>query len=538
MKLVTVAEMKAIENEANERGVTYAMMMEKAGKGVAEATNSAYSQLDKKVVTGLVGSGNNGGDTLVALRHLSGMGWQTIAYLVRSRQEGDPLLQSFIDAGGEVLQGEQERGWKALNDCLTRSSVLLDGVLGTGIQLPLKPEIARVLGHVAAFHPLPRVVAVDCPSGVDCNTGEAAPECIPADLTISMEAVKTGLLVFPAFKYVGALEVVDLGLPANLESVKKIRCEVVDKAWAGAKLPARPLDSHKGTFGTAVIAAGSINYTGAALLSAKAAYRIGAGLVRLAIPGLLHSALAGQLPEATWLILPHEQGVISENAAEILSKNLEKVSVLLLGPGWGMEDTTASFLQRLLTQKAGHSRGAIGFVNPGRAGGKPAANDALPPLVIDADGLKLLARIPDWPEYIRTPAVLTPHPGEMAVLTGLKIGEIQENRIEIATKYAHAWHQVVILKGAVSVVAAPDGRIAVIPIATSALAHAGTGDVLAGMVAGLRAQGVAPFEAAAAAAWMHARAGVLAAEWLGHPAAVLATDVLDSIAEVLQEVGN
>ena len=538
MKLVTVAEMKAIENEANEGGVTYAMMMEKAGKGVAEATNSAYSHMEVRVVTGLVGSGNNGGDTLIALRHLAGMGWKVIAYLVKSRKEGDPLLQSLVDAGGEVLQGEQESGWQELDDCLNRSSVLLDGVLGTGIQLPLKPEIAKLLGHVAAFLPHPRIVAVDCPSGVDCNTGEAAPECIPADLTISMEAVKTGLLVFPAFKFVGTLEVVDLGLPDNLENARKIRREVVDKAWACKELPVRPLDSHKGTFGTVVIAAGSINYTGAALLSAKAAYRIGAGLVRLAIPGPLHTALAGQLPEATWLLLPHEQGVISENAAEILAKNLARVSVLLLGPGWGMEDTTASFLERLLTQKAGHSRGLIGFVNPSRGEDAPAVNDCLPPLVIDADGLKLLARIPNWPKYIETPAVLTPHPGEMAVLTGLKIGEIQDNRLEIATKYAQEWRQVVILKGAVTVVAAPDGRIAVIPIATSALAHAGTGDVLAGMVAGLRAQGVLPFEAAAAAAWMHARAGVLAADWLGHPASVLASDVLDSIAEVMQEVSN
>jgi ADP-dependent NAD(P)H-hydrate dehydratase / NAD(P)H-hydrate epimerase len=538
MKLVTVAEMKAIENEANEGGVTYAMMMEKAGKGVAEATNSAYSQLEVKVVTGLVGSGNNGGDTLVALRHLAGLGWKAMAYLVRSREDGDPLLQSFVEAGGEVLQGERERGWKALNDCLNRSSVLLDGVLGTGIKLPLKPEIAKLLGHVAAFNPLPQVVAVDCPSGVDCDSGEAAPECIPANLTVSMEAVKTGLLIFPAFKFIGDLQVVDLGLPVNLESAKNINREVVDQAWVRKQLPARPLDSHKGTFGTAVIAAGSINYTGAALLSATAAYRIGAGLVRLAVPGPLHAALAGQLPEVTWLILPHEQGVISENAAEILSKNLEKVNVLLLGPGWGMEDTTASFLQRLLTQKAGHSRGAIGFVGPLRSEAVPVANDALPPLVIDADGLKLLARIPDWPKYIKTPAVLTPHPGEMAVLTGLKIEEIQANRLEIANKYAHEWGQVVILKGAGSVVAAPDGRIAVIPIATSALAHAGTGDVLAGMVTGLRSQGVAPFEAAASAAWMHARAGVLAAEWLGHPASVLATDVIDSIAEVLQEVSQ
>jgi NAD(P)H-hydrate epimerase len=536
MKLVTVAEMKAIENEANERGVTYAMMMEKAGKGVAEAAHLAYSQLEEKVVLGLVGPGNNGGDTLVALRHLASMGWTTIAYLVRSRQEGDLLVQSLVEAGGEVLQGEQERGWKALNDCLNRSSVLLDGVLGTGIQLPLKADIAKLLGHVAAFLPLPKVVAVDCPSGVDCDTGQAASECIPADMTACMEAIKTGLLVFPAFKLVGKLEVVDLGLPVDLENAKKIHREVVGKAWVRERLPARPLDSHKGTFGTVMIAAGSINYTGAPLLSATAAYRIGAGLVRLAVPGPLHTALAGHLPEATWLILPHEQGVISENAAEILAKNLDKVDVLLLGPGWGLEDTTAAFLQRVLTQKAGRSRNAIGFVNPSRSEEPPSANEALPPLVIDADGLKLLARIPDWPEYIKTPAVLTPHPGEMAVLTGLKIGEIQENRLEIAAKYAREWGQVVILKGAVSVVAAPDGRIAVIPIATSALAHAGTGDVLAGMVAGLRAQGVAAFEAAAAAAWMHARAGVLAADWLGHPASVLASDVLDSIAEVLQEI--
>lgn len=536
MKLVTVTEMKAIEQEANVRGMTYAMMMENAGKGVAEIVQLAYSQLEKKIALGLVGPGNNGGDTLVALRHLSGMGWKAIAYLVRPRESGDPLVQSLVDAGGEVLQGDQDRGWQQLDDCLSRSSVLLDGVLGTGVQLPLKADLAKLLGHIATFLPLPRVVAVDCPSGVASDTGQAAPECIPADLTICMEAVKTGLLVFPAFSLVGRLEVVNLGLPAGLESAKTNQGEVVGKAWVRERLPARPLNSHKGTFGTVLIAAGSINYTGAALLSAKAAYRIGAGLVRLAVAGPLHAALAGHLPEATWLILPHEQGVISEDAAEVLAKNLEKADVLLLGPGWGLEETTATFLQRLLTRKAVHSRGAIGFANPARGEESPAADESLPALVIDADGLKLLAQIPDWPEHIQTPAVLTPHPGEMSALTGLKIAEIQANRLEIAHKYALEWRQVVILKGAVSVVAAPDGRIAVIPIATSALAHAGTGDVLAGMVAGLRAQGVGAFEAAAAAAWMHARAGVLAADWLGHPASVLASDVLDSIAEVLQEV--
>ena len=311
----------------------------------------------------------------------------------------------------------------------------------------------------------------------------------------------------------------------------------MDDKWVKATLPNRPLDGHKGTFGTVMVVAGSINYTGAAILAGRGAYRIGAGLVQLAVPGPLHTAIAGHLPEATWLLLPHEMGVISKDAFDIVAKNMDKVTAMLLGPGWGLEDTTAEFLTRLLGGNTSHSRGSMGFKSSYKDGEHLLSSAGkLPPLVIDADGLKLLARIPEWWKLLSTTAVLTPHPGEMSILTGLTVHEIQRDRLEIARRFAQTWGHVVVLKGANTVIAGPDGRVAVTGIATTALAHAGTGDVLAGIITGLRAQGLSAFGAAAAGTWIHARAGVAAADWVGHPASVLASDVIDSVADVLQQI--
>jgi NAD(P)H-hydrate epimerase len=302
-------------------------------------------------------------------------------------------------------------------------------------------------------------------------------------------------------------------------------------------LPDRPADAHKGTFGTALIAAGSVNFTGAALLAGQAAYRAGAGLVTLAVPSVLHAVLAGQLPEATWLLLPHEVGVISANAAEVLAKDFEHATALLIGPGLGLEDTTRDFIERLLTGKTGPKRsaGQMGFM-PGQGPKADEKNATLPPLVFDADGLKLLARLPEWPKLLPAGAILTPHPGEMAILTGISKEEIQTDRLATARKYAQSWGHIVVLKGAFTVVAAPDGRVTVIPVASSALARAGTGDVLAGLIVGLRAQGVEAFEAAVAGAWIHAQAGLYAADDLGTTASVLAGDVLGSIPDVISDI--
>lgn len=543
MKLLTVEEMVAVEKEANASGLTYEMMMENAGRGLAEVVVEEFSELQDGGALGLVGSGNNGGDTLVALTYLAESGWRTAAYLLKERESGDPLMARFLDAGGVIISIEDDAGFSRLLSLVEDYAVVLDGVLGTGIKLPLRGQLAEALDAVrAALDEMPGrplVVAVDCPSGVDANSGEAAPECIPADLTVTMAAVKTGLLLFPAYNLLGDLRLVGIGLPEGGETLKawrSVQREVVTDRMAAEALPDRPLDSHKGTFGTALVIAGSSNLTGAVLLSGEAAYRIGTGLVTLAVPAPIHSALAGQLIEATWLLLPSEMGVISAKAADVVRDNLDRVKAILLGPGFGTEDATADFVSHLLAPKSEPARAKIGFQFKKEGQEEAEGSKELPPLVIDADGLKLLTRIPDWHTYLPAPAVLTPHPGEMSILTGLEISEIQSDRLDIARRFSEQWGHVVVLKGAFTVVAAPDGRTAVIPVATSALASAGTGDVLAGLIVGLRAQGVEAFEAAYTGAWIHAHAGLTAEQVIGNPVSVLAGDVLQSVPEVLNDL--
>ena len=528
MKLFTVSQIRAIEKEADENGVSYAELMENAGRGLAELVHALGQENGWDEVTGLVGAGNNGGDTLVSLAWLAEAGWRTRAYLV-NRKKDDALISRYLSAGGELCESAADENDKTLSPFLNQSHVLLDGLLGTGIKLPLthrglrQKEAAGVLEKtnlILSQMGLPAfVVAVDCPSGVDCDTGEAADETIPADLTITMAAAKQALLKLPAFEFVGELQVVDIGLPENLDSWNAIQTEAADWGMVSALLPERTPASHKGTFGTAFVLAGSSSYTGAALLAGKAAYRVGTGLVCMAVPEPLHAILAGHLPEAIWVLLPHENGFISDVASDdVLQKSalsavegLKRATAFLVGPGLGDKLSTRTFVENLL----------------------PSIKL---PTVVDADGLRYLSQIKNWNKKLFAPAVLTPHPGEMAILTGLNKGEIQSNREEVAMKYAKEWGHVVALKGAFTVIASPDGRSTIIPVATPALAKAGTGDVLAGLIVGLCAQGLDAYESAVAGAFIHAQAGLLAAEGLGTTASVLASDVLESIADVMAEL--
>jgi NAD(P)H-hydrate epimerase len=529
--------MQAIEKEADAGGLTYDQMMQNAGEELAEVVADLFVDEDQMEVVGLVGPGNNGGDTLVALIALMEQGWKAGAYLIKRKK--DDLVKRFVDAGGEVYSGDD--AFDRLAESLESADVLLDGVLGTGIQLPLKKDVAEVLSEAGdvleSLDEPPLVIAVDCPSGVDCDSGEAADETLHADLTVTMAAVKQGLLKLPAYEYAGGLHVVDIGLSADLASLKELKVDVADEDSISALMPERALDSHKGTFGTALIAAGSINYTGAVVLAGEAAYRAGAGLVQLAIPASIHAAVAGEVPEATWVLLPHSTGVIASDAAEVLAKNFERATALLIGPGLGTEDTTKEFIEDLLAGNTSVKKPVprIGFVH-GEEEKKENKNGSLPPLIVDADGLRLLAQIKDWHSKLPAPAILTPHPGEMAVLTGLPKEEIQEDRRAVAERFAKDWGHVLVLKGAFTVIASPDGRMTVIPVASPALARAGTGDVLAGLIVGLRAQGLEAYEAAVAGAWIHAQAGLYAADDLGTTASVMAGDVLNSVSDVLSDL--
>ena len=511
-KLLSVAEMQSVEREANDKGLSYAAMMENAGSNLAEFINTTFDDTQRRSVLALVGSGNNGGDALVALRRLMDFGWKTYAYVVKFRPKGDLQLKRYTQRGGAFFDGGEDIDQINLAELLAQSSVLIDGRLGTGTRLPLPVEVTKALAFTKHFlaerSECPVVIAVDCPSGVDCDTGEAAPEALEANVTYTMAAIKLGLLKFPAANFVGEIRVGDIGDISGLSSWNSINRSVLTDRDVYQYLPPRPRNAHKGTFGTVLLVAGSGNYPGAVLLAGMGAYRIGTGLVKIAVPELIYFSLIGALIEATWIRLPHDMGWISKEANQIVSEALHGVSALLLGPGMGLEKTTREFLEGLIRQ-------------------------ALPKTVIDADGLKLLADIPDWYSILTEQVVLTPHPGEMAILTGLTKEQIQSNRVDVAEKYARLWGKVVVLKGAYTVIAEPGGSTAVVPVATPALARAGTGDVLAGFIVGLLAQGLAPFQAACAGVYIHAMAGLEAEKEQGNSSSVLAGDLLGAVPKIL-----
>ena len=532
MKLVTVKEMKEIELAANQAGMSNEQMMQSAGKGIADFLNEQFSETEQKQVMGLIGKGNNGGDTLIALTSLLRSGWQAAAFTITSRK-GDPLVKDFIQEGGKLLEFTAGSLPVEFGDYLTSDTLVLDGLLGTGVHLPLKNDYQDYLSQVnQSLDHDQFIVAVDCPSGIDCDSGAKAEGVIPADITLCLEAVKIGLLTESAFPLCGEIYTIPLNLPAAADERFNEKI-VIDMEWASSHLPVRSEFSHKGTFGKVLVIGGSTNYFGAPLLAGTAAYRSGCGLVTLAVPHAVAAVMANRTPEITWLNLDDEDGVIAESAVDLVLKKADDYSCLAIGPGIGTEETTGHFLEKMLFQKGANNKRKIGFLD-GEISSEEHSN--LPTAVIDADTLRWLAENNDWTALIKADLVLTPHPGEMAALTGISIKEIQQDRLNISAHFAEKWNQVVVLKGAMTVIAAPDGRLAVIPVANSALAKAGSGDVLTGIISSLVAQGLARYEAACLGAWIHANAGIIAVGSVGSPASVMATDIIACISEVLAEL--
>lgn len=579
IKIVTVAEMQAIEEAADKAGQTYDKMMEQAGYALATWATAVIAKdgPTHNHVLVLVGPGNNGGDGLVAARMLRtefGHQAEVTAYLLAARKKSDAIFTAAKEAGVAIVEytDDAKNDFAALHDLIGKSDIVIDAVFGIGGRLPISGNAAKLLqqvqtaldntkaGYTSYVDPTtgpyrgtpPIVIACDCPSGLNCDTGEVDSLTLQADYTVTFAAAKPGLFIFPGAEAVGQLIVADIGLPANLPELENIRTILADGATVRNILPARKRNSHKGTFGKAMVVAGSLNYIGAAYLSGKAAYRSGAGLVTIAAAQPIIPTLAAMLPEATWVLMPHEMGVLHENAVPILREAVEKYTALLLGPGIGTEDSTKRFIEQLLQSDKPHAATVqkhIGFRfnTPEENQSAEEANQVkLPPLVIDADALNLLAQIPEWWKLLPANTILTPHPGEFARLAGIEDAEkdgpsateqVQADRVNLAAKYAQEWNAVVVLKGAFTIVAAPDGKITILPFATSALATAGTGDVLAGVIVGLLAQGVAPVDAAVAGAWLHGYAGIETSRgYFARDLSVIASDVLEMLPSAFEAV--
>jgi len=551
MKVVSVDEMRHIEAASDAAGHSYAAMMEQAGRAVAEAIVARREVQDRRVLV-LVGPGNNGGDGLVAARYLAEAGARVTCYLLKPRDAAqDEKFRLVQEQGLDVVLAGEDKGWRELERLVREADVVVDALLGTGTRLPLRGALAKMLSRVGrslaprrqpprqpltpliasvapARRDWPFVVAVDGPTGLDYDTGALDERAVVADLTVTFAYPKLGHFRFPGASALGELVIADIGTDPALAA--DVALEVVTPEMVREWLPPRPPNAHKGTFGKALIVAGSVNYTGAAYLAGAAATRAGAGLVTLALPAAIHTAVAACLAEVTYLLLPHELGAISAGATRVLAERLEEYDALLLGPGLGREPETSAFVEALLGGVRGRRR--LGFVGAEESTASPRT---LPPLVVDADGLNILAEMADWPKRLPPESILTPHPGEMARLMRCTIGDVQADRVAIAQAQAAAWGQVVVLKGAHTVVAAPDGRVAIQPFANPGLATAGTGDVLAGTIVALRAQGLASFEAATAGAYLHGLAGELARVEVG-VAGMVAGDVLARLPQAWQHI--
>ena len=502
MNVVTVEEMHRLEQQAVDAGVSISGLMERAGLAVAAAVREELGGAAGRRIVVLVGPGNNGGDGLVAARHLARWGAIVTAFVPVGRRDPDPLETSAREFGCQFLgpnEGLRE-------ERLDGADVVIDALLGTGRGRALDGPIAATLVQVKRSKAT--VISVDVPTGIDADTGTSDPITAPAAVTVILGRPKIGLFQPDAAPIAGRLVLAEIGIPQEI-GFDGIR--LIDASTVRFALPQRASGGHKGSFGRVLVVGGSRNYVGAPVLAGRGAARVGAGLITLATPASVSGRVSTMMSEATHVPLrerghPEDAGL--EDSPTIAEAARDSDS-LIVGPGLGSGKGGRAVLEELL--------------------GHPSAKD-FPPIVLDADALNILAERTGWQRRLSSPAVVTPHPGEMARLRGTSTGDVQTNRIVIARESAAEWGVTVVLKGAFTVVADPDGRVAISAWALSALGSAGTGDVLAGAIAGLLAQGVSPFEAACSAVYLHGAAGVLAATSGGDPTAgLLAGDLADRL---------
>jgi ADP-dependent NAD(P)H-hydrate dehydratase / NAD(P)H-hydrate epimerase len=515
LPVLTAAEMRDADRRTIEEiGLPGAVLMENAGSAVARVIEERFPAARRPFI--LCGKGNNGGDGFVAARRLMARHPVTVLLGSRADVRGDALLHLGVleRSGGQVQETPDAASWASTFGHAAESDVIVDALLGTGLRQEPTGLAARAIADVAAWSRArgTPVVAVDVPSGLPSDSGEVGWPTVEAAVTVTFAAAKYGHVLPPACDRVGELLVADIGIPA---SALHPRLWLLEPADVWAVYPPRPASAHKGTFGHVLVVAGSIGKTGAAVLSAGAALVAGAGLVTVAtaepaVP-LVAQARAELMTEA--LPVSASGGLDREAVARALALAKERDAVVL-GPGLGQHHSTQEFVREFVRRCPS-------------------------PMVVDADGLNALAGGRERPERIRreAPTVLTPHPGEMARLSGASTQEVQRRRLEAARALSLETGAVVVLKGQRTIVANPDGRAAVNPTGNPGLATGGTGDVLAGIVGALLARGSEPWPAACAAVHLHGSAGDRARERRGEES-LLAGDLLDAIPEVLPRGGS
>jgi ADP-dependent NAD(P)H-hydrate dehydratase / NAD(P)H-hydrate epimerase len=512
MKIVTGTEMQTLDRRTiTEAHIPSTVLMERAGEGIVRHLEERYGPVRGKTMTILCGKGNNGGDGLVVARLLHRRRARIHVVLLTPiadlSRDASTMYRRLVRVTGRAviarfLSAEQTR------PLLASSDILIDALLGTGLSSVVTGAYREAIDLVNSIGK--PVISIDIPSGLHADTGAILGRAIRATMTIACGLPKLSLYVGAGIDQAGAIRVVDIGIPSAYVDALESRTLLLTSDSAFQALPDRAPSSHKGTFGHAGIIAGSVGKTGAAALAARAALRVGAGLVTVATPSSVNDVLEAKLLEAMTMPLPETKArTLARSGLDRVVAFLQSRTAVAVGPGLSTHPETVELVQSLMKHLDR-------------------------PSVLDADALNALAGRASLLTECKTPPILTPHPGEMARLeVDATVQTVNADRIGTARRFARERGVFVVLKGARTIIARPDGLVAICPTGNPGMATAGTGDVLTGMIVGLLAQRVSAWEAVCAATYFHGLAGDLAAQQLGQPG-MLAGDLIAQIPYALQ----
>ena len=514
MKVATADVMRRLDQKAiQEFGIPGLMLMENAARSTASAMFRHFPGLLTQRVGIFAGRGNNGGDAFGVARHLLNRGVRCQVYLLTAEEEvqGDAAtnLKILTRMGGKIFSVVNAEEWEACQAKVMQNDLIVDGIFGTGLKGPVRGIYQKVIEFINALHR--PVVAIDIPSGLDADRGQVLGTCIRATLTVTFGLAKTGLLVHPGKQFTGKLFIADISIPSAAIEAERIKDHLIEgDEFSQHLLPKKP-DAHKGDFGHLFILSGSLGKTGAAALLCQAAVRVGTGLVTLGIPESLNPIMEVKITEAMTEPLPETKDkTLAFKAQRQIRDLIIKKNALAIGPGLSLNPETARLIRKVVRE-----------------------TDL--PMVIDADGLSAFVGEMDLIRKTKKKGsvVFTPHPGEMARLLQCSVQQIQQDRIQVARNFAATYGQILILKGAGSLVATPEGDIFINPTGNPGMATGGMGDVLTGMVGGFLAQGFVPLVAAKLAVFLHGLAG----DWVAHQKGergMAATDLIEETPRLLR----
>ena len=510
MILVTAAEMQEMDRQAIEtHGIAGLELMENAGRGAARVLLNQFAGSIKTGVGIICGKGNNGGDGFVIARYLAEQRIAVTVYLLAKAAavKGDAAanLKRLAALKIPVIETPDEDSFSKIKSDLCGFDLLVDAILGTGLTSDVRGFFKTVIDFINDRNRtgIP-VFAVDIPSGLNSDTGQPCGTCIRAQVTATFALAKIGHYVYPGADYTGKLEIIEIGIPGAVVDTVSPQQYLLTPERIRAGFAPRSADTHKGRTGHLLVVAGSAGKTGAAVMTAVSAMRAGAGLVTLGIAQSLNPIVETQALEVMTAPLPESRyGILADTAIDDIKKLAAAKTCLAIGPGIGQAAETRSLVKKIISQ-----------------------SDT--PMVIDADGLNNIAGQTQLLKKLKAPAVLTPHPGEMARLIETSPAAVQQNRLECARDFATHFGVHVVLKGAATIIAHPDGSVYINPTGNPGMASGGMGDVLTGVLAGFITQGFAPEAAAHAAAYLHGAAADTLAKTIG-PIGYLAGEVMDAI---------